>query len=74
METDTTSQGVSRPTIYPSGIDTWIVVMLMLAPLTSLVTSLYLLQQGQGSGGERKLVEHHRVQGGGGDVGEGGGR
>lgn len=50
METDTTSQGVSRPTIYPSGIDTWIVVMLMLAPLTSLVTGLYLLQQGQGSG------------------------
>ena len=55
METDTTSQdassqGLSRPTIYPSGIDAWIVVMLMLAPLTSLVTGLYLLQQGQGSG------------------------
>ena len=50
METKTASRGTSRPTIYPSGIDAWIVVMLMLAPLTSLTIGLYLLQQGQGSG------------------------
>ena len=37
-------------TIYPSGVDLWIVVMLMLAPTTSLVIGVYLLQQGQGGG------------------------
>jgi len=50
METHTASQGVSRPTIYHSGVDAWIVAMLLLAPLTSLAIGLYLLQQGQSGG------------------------
>lgn len=36
--------------IYPSGVDLWLVVMLMLAPMTSLVIGVYLLQQGQSGG------------------------
>ena len=37
-------------TTYRSGVDLWIFVMLTLAPITSLVIAIYLLQQGQGVG------------------------
>ena len=50
MNTKNTSERTPRPTTYPSGIDAWIVVMLLLAPITSLAIGVYLLQQGQGSG------------------------
>lgn len=44
------SKRQQHPTVYPSGVDAWIVVMLTLAPLTSLVIGGYLLQQEQGDG------------------------
>lgn len=50
MNLKNASERSSRPTIYPSAIDAWIVVMLLLAPMTSLAIGLYLLQQGQSSG------------------------
>ena len=50
MNTKNTSTRTPRPTTYPSGIDAWIVVMLLLAPITSLAIGVYLLQEGQGSG------------------------
>lgn len=36
----------SRPTVYPSEIDLWIVVLLMLAPLMTAGLSLYALLEG----------------------------
>jgi hypothetical protein len=50
MENNISSERKLPATIYPSGVDLWIVVMLMLAPITSLVIGGYLLQQGQSGG------------------------
>ncbi|MGB0758344.1 MAG: PH domain-containing protein [Rubripirellula sp.] len=50
MENNISSENQLRPTVYPSGVDLWIIVMLMSAPITSLVIGCYLLQQGQSGG------------------------
>ncbi|MAI72122.1 MAG: hypothetical protein CMM01_20695 [Rhodopirellula sp.] len=50
MTNDISSERQLPATVYPSGVDLWIVVMLILAPITSLVIAGYLLQQGQGGG------------------------
>lgn len=50
MEKSNETRNITRPTIYPSAIDKWIVVMLLLAPVTSVAIGLYLFQQGKVDG------------------------
>ena len=50
MENSNETRNITRPTIYPSAIDKWIVVMLLLAPVTSIAIGLYLFQQGKVDG------------------------
>jgi len=50
MENSSSDERPVRPTVYPSGIDLWIWVMLMLSPVTSIVLGLYVLQEGHAGG------------------------